>query len=283
MPSTMAGKIAFVTGATSGIGKATALGLARMGATVVLVARDRARGEATRKEIVASSGNTAVDLLLADLSVQASIRELAAAFKAKYDRLDILINNAGGVFPKRTLTVDGLEYTFAFNHLAYFLLTDLLLDRLKASAPARIVNVTSRFSDGATVNLADLQLEQGYTGIKAYSQSKLCNMLFTYELARRLEGSGVIVNCVHPGVVRTNFGMTTPLFRIMGIFFRPFMLRPEKAAERLLYLAVSPAVDGETGRYFADKQAIRSPRQTYSQETARRLWEHSASLTGVAE
>ena len=283
MPSTMAGKIAFVTGATSGIGKATALGLARMGATVVLVARDRARGEATRKEIVASSGNTAVDLLLADLSVQASIRELAAAFKAKYDRLDILINNAGGVFPKRTLTVDGLEYTFAFNHLAYFLLTDLLLDRLKASAPARIVNVTSRFSDGATVNLADLQLAQGYTGIKAYSQSKLCNMLFTYELARRLEGSGVIVNCVHPGVVRTNFGMTTPLFRIMGIFFRPFMLRPEKAAERLLYLAVSPAVDGETGRYFADKQAIRSPRQTYSQETARRLWEHSASLTGVAE
>ncbi|HLN63413.1 MAG TPA: SDR family oxidoreductase [Symbiobacteriaceae bacterium] len=283
MPITMAGKIALVTGATSGIGKATALGLARMGATVVLVARDRVKGEATRAEIMANSDNRSVDLLVADLSSQASIRQLAAAFNAKYDRLDLLINNAGGVFPNRTLTADGLEYTFAFNHLAYFLLTDLLLDRLKASAPARIVNVTSRFSNGATVDLADLQLERGYTGIKAYSQSKLCNMLFTYELARRLAGTGVTVNCVHPGVVRTNFGMTTPLFRIMGIFFRPFMLRPEKAAERLLYVAVSPAAANETGRYFADKQAIRSPQQTYDQAVARQLWEHSARLTGVAE
>lgn len=281
MSATLTGKIALVTGSTSGIGKATALGLARMGATVVLVARDRARGEATRAEIIARSGNAAVDLLLADLSSQASVRELAAAYTAKYDRLHLLINNAGGVFHKRSLTADGLEYTFAFNHLAYFLLTDLLLDRLKASAPARIINVTSRFGDGATIDLADLQLEQRYTGIRAYSQSKLCNMSFTYELARRLAGTGVTVNCVHPGVVRTNFGQSTPLFRIMGLLFRPFMASPEQAAEQLLYLAASPAVEGISGRYFADKQEMRSPRQTYDEQVAHRLWEISAKLTGL--
>lgn len=280
MSATLHDKIALVTGATSGIGKATAMGLARMGAHVVLVARDRAKGEATRAEIVAQTGNGAVDLLVADLASQASVRQLAADFKARYDRLHLLINNAGGVFHKRSLTVDHLEYTFAFNHLAYFLLTDLLLDVLKASAPARIINVTSRFGDGATIDLDDLQLERQYTGIKAYSQSKLCNMLFTYELARRLQGTGVTVNCVHPGVVRTNFGQSTPMFRIMGVLFRPFMLRPEKAAERLLYLAAAPDVQGVSGKYFADKQEMRSPRQTYDTTVARRLWEISAKLIG---
>lgn len=282
MSATLQDKIALVTGATSGIGKSTAMGLARMGARVVLVARDRAKGEATRAEIIAQSGNKAVDLLLADLSSQASVRQLAEDFKARYERLHLLINDAGGVFHKRSLTVDRIEYTFAFNHLAYFLLTDLLLDVLQASAPARIVNVTSRFSDGATIDLEDLQLERRYTGIKAYSQSKLCNMLFTYELARRLQGTGVTVNCVHPGVVRTNFGQSTPIFRSMGVLFRPFMLRPEKSAERLLYLAASPAVEGVSGKYFADKQEMRSPRQTYDEHVARQLWEISAKLTGVA-
>lgn len=283
MSATLHDTIALVTGATSGIGKATALGLARMGATVVLVARDRAKGEATRAEIMAKSGNGAVDLLLADLSSQASVRQLAADFKAKYSRLHLLINNAGGVFHQRSLTADGLEYTFAFNHIAYFLLTNLLLDLLQASGSARIVNVTSRFGDGATIDLENLQLERGYTGIRAYSQSKLCNMLFTYELARRLQGTDVTVNCVHPGVVRTNFGQSTPVFRIMGVLFRPFMARPESAAERLLYLAASPAVAGISGKYFADKQAVRSPRQTYDETVARRLWEISAKLAGLSE
>ncbi|HLO03458.1 MAG TPA: SDR family oxidoreductase [Symbiobacteriaceae bacterium] len=300
MATTLTGKVSLVTGATSGIGKATAEGLARLGATVVLVARDRTKGEATKAEIIAKTGNTNVDLLLADLSSQASIRQLAAAFKARYDRLDILINNAGGVFPKRSLTVDGHEYTFAFNHLAYFLLTDLLLDLLKASTPpggnllrgpngnvlggsppARIINVTSMFGAGATINLDDLHLQSGYTGIKAYSQSKLCNMLFTYELARRLEGTGVTVNCVHPGVVRTNFGNTSAFFRIMGLIARPFMLTPERSAERLLYLAASPAVEGVTGRYFGKQVEMRSPRQTYDEGVAQKLWAISAQLTGL--
>lgn len=283
MSATHTGKVSLVTGATSGIGKATAEGLARLGATVVLVARDKAKGEATKAEIIAKTGNTAVDLLLADLSSQDSIRKLAAAFKARYKRLDILINNAGGIFPKRTLTVDGHEYTFAFNHLAYFLLTDLLLDVLKVSAPARIINVTSMFGAGATINLDDLHLEQRYTPIKAYSQSKICNMLFTYELARRVEGTGVTVNCVHPGVVRTNFGNTTPLFRVLGIFFRPFMLAPERSAERLLYLATSPEVAGVTGRYFGNKVEMHSPRQTYDEAVARKLWTISTQLTGLWE
>lgn len=281
MSANLQGRVALVTGATSGIGKATAMGLARMGAHVVLVARDRAKGEATRAEIVAQTGNGAVDLLLADLSSQASVRQLAADIKAKYDRLHVLVNDAGAVFGERSLTVDQVERTFALNHLAYFLLTNLLLDLLKASAPSRIVNVTSWFPDRARLDFDNLQGERRYSGIGAYSNSKLGNMLFTYELARRLQGSGVTVNCVHPGVVRTNLDAPTPLTRMLLVCFRPFMAKPETAADRLIYLASSPQVEGVSGKYFADKREIRSPQQTYDETVARRLWEISAQLTGL--
>ena len=195
----MGEKVCLITGATSGIGKATAMGLANMGASVVMVGRDRGRGEAALAEIKEKSANASVDLLLADLSSQEEVRRLADEFKEAYPRLDVLINNAGVFRSERITTADGLEMTFAVNHLAYFLLTNLLLDVLKASAPSRIVNVSSGDHRNGTIDFDDLQGEKGYKGAKAYSQSKLANVLFTYELARRLEGTGVSANCLHPG------------------------------------------------------------------------------------
>jgi NAD(P)-dependent dehydrogenase (short-subunit alcohol dehydrogenase family) len=200
----MSERVGLITGGSSSIGKATALGLANKGANVVMVGRERSRGEAARTEIVEKSGNELVDLMLADLSSQESIRQLAVAFTSRYGRLYVLINNAGIFTSKRTLTVDGIETTFAVNHLAPFLLTNLLLDALEASAPARIINVTSSGERSGTINFDDLQGEGRYSGFRAYNQSKLAMILFTYELARRLEGTGVTVNCVHPGVVVTN-------------------------------------------------------------------------------
>jgi retinol dehydrogenase 14 len=194
-------KVCLITGATSGIGKATAMGLARMGASVVMVGRDRGRGEAALAEVKGKSANASVDLMLADLSSQEDIRRLADEFKEAYPRLDVLVNNAGVIRSRRIRTADGIEMTFAVNHLAYFLLTNLLLDVLKASAPSRIVNVASGEQRNGTIDFDDLQGEMGYKGAKAYSQSKLATVLFTYELARKLEGTGVSANCLHPGVV----------------------------------------------------------------------------------
>jgi retinol dehydrogenase-14 len=202
----MAGRTCLVTGATSGIGKATAAGLARLGADLVLVARDRARAEATVAEIKAATGNPRIELLVADLASQASIRQAVQEYRRGHDRLHVLVNNAGGFWATRHSTVDGLEWTFAVNHLAYFLLTNLLLELLVASAPARIVNVTSSAQAIGDIHLDDLQFQRRYRGQAAYNQSKLANVLFTYELARRLEGTGVTVNCGAPGVTRTNFG-----------------------------------------------------------------------------
>src|SRR5918993_383875 len=196
-------KICLITGATSGIGRATAMGLANMGAGVVMVGRDRGRGEAAMADIKEKSANTSVDLMLADVSSQEEIRRLADEFKEAYPRLDVLINNAGVFRSERITTADRLETTFAVNHLAYFLLTNLLLDRLKAGAPSRIVNVASADHSNAAIDFDDLQGEKGYRGAKAYSQSKLANVLFTYELARRLQGTGVTANCLHPGVIAT--------------------------------------------------------------------------------
>src|SRR5215203_5258725 len=195
----MGEKVCLITGATSGIGKATAMGLATMGASVVMVGRDRGRGEAVMAEIKEKSSNASVDLMLADLSSQEEIRRLTDEFKEAYPRLDVLIINAGLFRGERITTADGLETTFAVNHLAYFLLTKLLLDVLKASAPSRIVNVSSGEQRNGTIDFDDLQGEKGYKGAKAYSQSKLANVLVTYELARRLEGTGVTANCLHPG------------------------------------------------------------------------------------
>jgi NAD(P)-dependent dehydrogenase (short-subunit alcohol dehydrogenase family) len=274
-------KTALVTGATSGIGKATAEALARQGMTVVLVARDAEKGRAVLEEIRSKSGNSNLDVLLADLSSQAAIRQLAEEFQRKYSKLHLLVNNAGGVFGVRKLTVDGLEYTFAFNHLAYFLLTNLLLDTLKASAPARIVNVSSGAQRMGKINFADLQGEQRYSAQAAYSQSKLANVLFTYALARRLEATGVTTNVLHPGVVRTQFGrVETPLlWRVLFPLIDPFMLTPEKGAETAIYLATSPEVEGVSGKYFAKQKAVRSHSISYDQAVQERLWEVSAQLT----
>jgi NAD(P)-dependent dehydrogenase (short-subunit alcohol dehydrogenase family) len=275
-------KVCLITGATSGIGKATAMGLASMGASVVMVGRDRGRGEAAMAEIEVGSGNASVDLMLADLSSQDEIRRLADEFEKAYPRLDVLVNNAGLFRSERITTADGLETTFAVNHLACFLLTNRLLDVLEASAPSRIVNVSSGEQRNATIDFDDLQGEKGYRGAKAYSQSKLAAVLFTYELARRLEGTGVSANCLHPGVVGTNFGSgVSGAFGVMVRALRPLMISPEKGAETSVYLASSPEVEGVSGRYFVKKAEARSSDASYDEGIARRLWEVSAELTKV--
>lgn len=278
----MGEKVCLITGATSGIGKATAMGLASMGASVVMVGRDRAKGEAALAEIRERSANASVELMLADLSSQEEIRRLADEFKEAYPRLDVLVNNAGVIRSKRVTTADGIEMTFAVNHLAQFLLTDLLLDVLKASAPSRIVNVASGEQRNGTIDFDDLQGENGYKTAKAYSQSKLANVLFTYELARRLEGTGVTANCLHPGVVGTNLG--SGVSGVFGFTVRalgPLMKSPEKGAETSIYLASSPEVEGVSGRYFVKKAETRSSEVSHDQSLARRLWEVSADLTNL--
>jgi retinol dehydrogenase 14 len=277
----MGEKVCLITGATSGIGRATAMGLANMGASVVMVGRDRGRGEAVMAEIKEGSANDSVELMLADLSSQAQVRRLAHEFEEAYPRLDVLINNAGLFRSERITTADGLETTFAVNHLAYFLLTNLLLDVLKASAPSRIVNVSSGDHSNGTIDFEDLQGEEVYKGAKAYSQSKLANVLFTYELARRLEGTGITVNCLHPGAgVRTNFGSGVGgIFGVMVRALRPLMISPEEGAETSIYLASSPEVEGVSGRYFVKKAEAPSSDASHDERIARRLWEASAELT----
>jgi retinol dehydrogenase 14 len=281
----MAGRTCLVTGATSGIGKAPATGLARLGADLVLVARDPAKGRATVAEIQAATGNPWVEVLLADLSSQASLRHAAEEYRRTHDRLHVLVNNAGGYWASRHVTVDGLELTFALNHLAYFLLTNLLLDLLRASAPARIVNVTSGAQAVGDIHFDDLQFQRRYRGQAAYNQSKLANVLFTYELARRLEGSGVTVNCAAPGVVRSNFGLddSGPFMRLLTPLARPFIRTPEQGADTSLYLASSLDVEGQTGGYYASGRARRSSRRSHDPELARRLWQVSEELTGLRQ
>jgi len=275
-------KVCLITGATSGIGKATATGLANMGASVVMIGRDRGRGEAALAEVKEKSTGASLNLMLADLSSQEEIRRLADEVKESYPRVDVLINNAGVIRSERITTADGLETTFAVNHLAHFLLTNLLLDALKASAPSRIVNVASGEQRNGTIDFDDLQGEKGYKGAKAYSQSKLATVLFTYELARRLEGTGVTANCLHPGVVGTNLGSgVSGVFGFTVRALTPLMKSPEKGAETSVYLASSPEVEGLSGRYFAKKAEARSSDASYDERLARRLWEASADLTNL--
>jgi NAD(P)-dependent dehydrogenase (short-subunit alcohol dehydrogenase family) len=278
----MQGKVCLVTGATSGIGMVAAQALALQGATVVIVARHAERGTATVHRITQATGNTHVELLLADLSAQAQVRHLAVAFQRRFDRLDVLLNNAGAIFTKRLLSTDGLEMTLALNHLNYFLLTHLLLDTLKASAPARIVNVASNAHHGGQINFADLQGEHHYSGWRAYCQSKLANILFTYELTRRLGGTNVTANTVHPGFVATGFGRNN--HGVFGLFIRLAQLTalsPAQGAETLIYLAASPAVAGVTGEYFVKKRSVKSSNASYDQAVARRLWQLSEQMTGL--
>ncbi len=278
----MTGKICLVTGANSGIGKITALELARMGATVVMVSRDRGRGETTKVEIAAATGSQKLDLMIADLAIQQSVRQLADQFKVKYQQLHVLVNNAGLSQTKRNLTQDGLERTFAVNHLAYFLLTNLLLDLLKASAPSRIINVSSQAQSSGHIAFDDLQGEKKYSEFRSYSQSKLANVLFTYELARRLEGTGVTANCLHPGAVKTNFASeSSGFFGIMLRLARPFEITPEKGAETSVYLAASPEVANVNGKYFIKKKPAQSSKESYDPVVSQKLWEKSARLTGI--
>ena len=278
----MTAKICLITGANRGIGKATALALARMGARVVMVCRNPSLGEAARDEIIAASGSEAVDLLIADLASQAAVRGLARAFAERYDALHVLVNNAGVILKDRSVTPDGLETTFAVNHLAPFLLTDLLLDLLKAGAPSRIVNVSSIAHRWANIDFDDLGGEKQYSMGRAYYQSKLANVLFTYELARQLDGMEVTTNALEPGIVATDiFRERTGFRRLLTALYHPFMLSSEQGAETVIYLAASPEVEGVTGRYFKKKADVKSSKRSCDSALARRLWEVSAELTGL--
>jgi len=279
----MADKICLVTGGNSGIGKSVALGLAKMGATVVLVSRNREKGQTAVTDIIAKSANKNVELIQADMSSQNSIHKMVDEFKARHEKLHLLINNAGVYLTRRSETEDGLESTFAINHLGPFLLTSLLLDILKASAPSRIVNVTSDAHKGAKIDFDDLQGERRFSGWQAYGQSKLAMILFTRELAKKLENTGVTVNSAHPGVVRTNFaknnGRVVSLgFRFLGLFF----ISPESAARRVLYVATSPDLEGVTGKYFTKMHEVRSSQESYDDDSAKRLWQVSGELAHLS-
>lgn len=279
----MAGRICLITGATSGIGLETARELAARGARVVIVGRNETKTLATVEEIRQQTGNAEVDYLLADFSSQAAVRGLAETFKRRYGELHALVNNAGAIFWQRRETVDGLEMTFAVNHLAPFLLTNLLLDTLRASAPARVVTVASDAHNGATIPFDDLQQTRDrYRGLVAYGQSKLANIMFTYELARRLAGSGVTANTLHPGFVASNFFRSSGALVGNGIvLMRPFMVGVEKGARTSVYLASSPEVASETGQYFVKCKPARSSKASYDVAAQQRLWQVSEQLTGL--
>jgi NAD(P)-dependent dehydrogenase (short-subunit alcohol dehydrogenase family) len=277
----MDGEVCVVTGATSGIGKATATALARLGAQVVLVGRDRGRGEATAAE-VAAAGALLPRLEIADLASMAQVRALAGRLGA-LERIEVLVNNAGLMAGQRRVTADGFDEVFAVNHLAPFLLTSLLLGQLTAAAPARVITVTSGAHTGARLDLDDPQLERGWDGWRAYANSKLANILFTRELARRLEGTGVTANCAHPGVVRTRFGREARLpMRAAVTLGRPFMLSPQRGASTIVYLATSPEVAGASGGYYVKRQRREPSAAARDDATAQRLWQLSEELTGLA-
>ena len=275
------GKRILVTGATNGVGRAAARELVRRGATAWIVARDRRRGEETLDEL-RRAGDAAPALFVADLSSQAEIRRLAEEVKARTDRLHVLLNNAGAIFLERRLSPEGIELTFALNHLGYFLLTALLLPLLRAGAPSRIVNVSSEAHRRARIDFDDLQGEGGYSGWKAYGQSKLANVLFTRELARRLEGTGVTANALHPGVVATGFGRNNAgLWGGVFALAAPLLLSPEKGARTSVHVAASPALAGVTGRYFAACRERAPTAEARDEAVARRLWETSERMTGL--
>jgi len=278
----MAGKTVVVTGATAGIGKATAMGLATMGANLAITGRDRERTECAAREVRAA-GRGQVDVFVADLSSQAEVRRLAGEVLQTCPRIDVLVNNVGGYWNTRHVTADGLEHTFALNHLAPFLLTNMLLDRLRQSAPARVVTVSSNAHATGRINFDDLQGERSYSGSRAYNQSKLASILFTYELARKLQASAVTANALHPGVVNTSFGAEDPrgIQRLIIPFARPFLKTPTRGAATSIHLASSPDLEQVTGRYFADSKPRRSSKRSYDQAAAARLWQVSFALVGL--
>jgi NAD(P)-dependent dehydrogenase (short-subunit alcohol dehydrogenase family) len=278
------GKTVLLTGATSGIGLEASVALAGQGARVLLVGRDPARTAATVANVAARSGSKDVSSLLCDFSSQAAVRTLAADVRSRVDRLDVLVNNAGGVNKARRLTGDGIEATFAVNHLGYFLLTNLLLDLVVKSAPARVVTVASVGHRRGTLDFEDLGFERGYSIMRAYSRSKLANVLFAAELARRLAGTGVTSNSLHPGSVDTNIWSGAPLWAkpIISILLRPFFISAEKGGARIVQLASDPGLEGVTGQYFEDGRAVEPAPLARDPGLATRLWDVSARMVGLA-
>ena len=278
----MSGRTVLVTGGSGGIGRATALGLAAMGAHLAITGRDRGRTEDAAREIRAAGGGQ-VAVFVADLSRQSEVRRLAEEVLQGLVRIDVLVNNVGGYWNTRHVTVDGLERTFAVNHLAPFLLSNLLLDRLAHSAPARVVTVSSNAQAQGRIDFDDLQGEREYSGARAYSQSKLANVMFSYELARRLHGTPVTANALHPGVVSTSFGAEDPatVQRVFIPFLRPLMKTPARGAATSIHMASAPDLEQVSGRYFADSKPKRSSKRSYDQVAAARLWQVSADLVGL--
>ena len=279
----MKDKVCIVTGSNSGIGKETALALAEMGATVVMVVRNKESGEEARSEIIEETGNSSVDLMICDLSSMESIRSFVAEFKNKYNRLDVLLNNAGAVISKRELTVDGFERTFAVNYLAAFLLTHELQSLLKASAPSRVINLSSGLQKYAKLNLDDLQSESSYKSRNVYGRAKLMVIMYTYELARRLKDTGVAVNVVLPGFVATNLGRSSGSFasRVMFGMMKPFQLSPKEGAETSVYVASSTDVEGVTGKCFDKKVETETIEISYDVELQNQLWDATTNLLGL--
>jgi NAD(P)-dependent dehydrogenase (short-subunit alcohol dehydrogenase family) len=280
----MQGKVCLVTGATQGIGKATALGLAQQGAEVVIVGRDAAKTEAVAQELKQQSGNENIGTLVADLSVMSEVRKLAQQFRSNHSALHVLVNNAGGVFMERKVTRDGFEYTLGLNHFAYFVLTQELLPLLEQTGHARVVSLSSEAQSAGKINFDDLQLEKNYSGLGAYCQSKLANVMFTYELSRRLASkhATVTANCVHPGGVATGFGKNNRgVFGFLMRTIAPFVLiTPEKGADTAVYLASSPEVEGVSGKYFVKRKVKKTNPLSYD-EACQRLWELSEKLTAA--
>ncbi|MGZ8724292.1 MAG: SDR family NAD(P)-dependent oxidoreductase [Aeromicrobium sp.] len=278
----MKGKTVLITGGTGGIGRASAIALASMGARVGITGRDQTRAQEAATAITRESGNAEVDVFVCDMSSQTEVHRLATEVLGAYPRLDVLLNNVGGFWAHRHVTADGLEHTFALNHLAPFLLTNLLLDRLIASAPARIVTVSSGAHSMGKIDFADLMGEVKYDGQRAYNQSKLANVMFTYELAKRLEGTGVTATALHPGLTSTAFGaedMTRGMGPLIGAL-RFFMRSPKRGAQTSVFLASSPEAEGLTGLYFADRKPKKSNESSYDKATTARLWQVSADLVG---
>lgn len=272
-------KLILITGATNGIGLVAAHELAKMGARLFLVSRNAEKCALVTEQIKKVSGNPNIEFAAADLSTRAGVQDAAHEFKKRHTHLDVLLNNAGAMFMSRQVSKDGIEMTFALNHLNYFLLTISLLDVLKASGPARIVNVSSDAHRNATINFDDLQMEKNYNGLTAYQQSKLANILFTYELARKLEGTKVTANALHPGLVNTGFNKNNGVLIkfAMGLLL-PFSRKPAEGAQTSIYLASSPDVEEMTGQYFDDKKAIPSAPLSYNRAAAERLWQISLEL-----
>lgn len=276
-------KVCIITGSNSGIGKETALALAGMGATVIMVVRNRERGDKARSEIVEESGNNSVDLMICDLSSMESIRSFAAEFKNKYNRLDVLLNNAGAVINKRQVTDDGFEQTFAVNYLAPFLLTHELLPVLKESAPSRVINLSSGLHKTAKLNLDDLQSELSFKSRRVYGSAKLMVVMHTYEIARRLKDTGVAVNVVLPGFVATNLGQNTGslMSRVMFGMMKPFQLSPKEGAMTSVHVASSPEIEGVTGRCFEKKEVIETSEISNDTDLQKQLWDATISLLGL--